>query len=100
MSEIERPVNPKYFVERFPQDATAASSVLGDTCTRCGGQLDFDEVDVGVGTIRGNPGCPECHWTPTPARLADECQRCGTPLEYSEGLERDYPDCPRCRGAK
>jgi len=42
--------------ELFPQDSTAASSVLGDTCPRCGGQL-----------------------------------------EHHEGLERDYPSCPRCQ---
>jgi rRNA maturation protein Nop10 len=40
----------------FPQDISAVSSVLGDTCPRC-----------------------------------------GTALEHSEGLERDYPDCPACR---
>jgi len=37
---------------------------MNDTCPRCGDVLDYDEVDVGVGTIRGNPGCPSCHWTP------------------------------------
>lgn len=35
-----------------------------DLCPRCGGQLEYDEVDVGIGTMRGNPGCPDCHWTP------------------------------------
>ncbi len=33
-------------------------------CPRCGSELDFDEVDIGVGVLRGNPGCPSCHWTP------------------------------------
>ena len=30
--------------------------------------------------------------------LSDKCPHCGGPLETSEGLERDYPDCPACRG--
>lgn len=41
----------------------------GPTCPECGCPLEFDEVDVGVGTIRGNPGCPNCHWVP---KLGDE----------------------------
>lgn len=35
-----------------------------DKCPRCGEALDFEEVDIGVGTLRGNPGCPACFWTP------------------------------------
>jgi hypothetical protein len=35
--------------------------------------LEYDEVDIGVGTMRGNPGCPDCHWTHAPPReLPDE----------------------------
>lgn len=37
-----------------------------DPCPQCGEQLDYDEVDIGVGVMRGNPGCPSCHWTPGP----------------------------------
>lgn len=37
-----------------------------DPCPRCGKQLTYDEVDIGVGTLRGNPGCESCHWTPEP----------------------------------
>jgi hypothetical protein len=37
---------------------------VADICPNCGAELEFDEVDIGVGTLRGNPGCPECHWTP------------------------------------
>lgn len=33
-------------------------------CPKCNEPLDYDEVDVGVGVIRGNWGCPECWWTP------------------------------------
>jgi hypothetical protein len=44
-----------------------------DTCPKCGGALEYDEVDIGVGTMRGNPGCPDCHWTHAPPReLPDE----------------------------
>lgn len=38
--------------------------MITDPCPECGEQLEFDEVDVGVGVIRGNPGCPNCGWTP------------------------------------
>lgn len=38
-----------------------------DLCPRCGEALEFDEVDIGVGVMRGNPGCPNCHWTPDAA---------------------------------
>jgi len=72
----------------FPQDATAVSSVLGDTCPRCGGQLDYDEVDIGVGTLRGNPGCPDCHWVPGHSETPVSCPRCGTP--------GDQDDCREC----
>ena len=35
-----------------------------EKCPRCGySPLDCDEADVGVGVIRGNYGCPNCHWT-------------------------------------
>lgn len=34
-----------------------------ETCPRCGGPLDRDEVDVGVGVIYGPAGCPACFWT-------------------------------------
>ncbi len=37
---------------------------ITDPCPECGEQLEFDEVDVGVGTLRGNPGCPNCGWSP------------------------------------
>lgn len=33
-----------------------------DRCPECGAELVWDEVDIGVGTERGNPGCPECLW--------------------------------------
>lgn len=58
------------------------------TCPECGAELEFDEVDVGVGTIRGNPGCPECHWTPTTMNDED-LVAAGTPLfDQMEGSEQ------------
>lgn len=51
-----------------------------DTCPKCGAPLEYDEVDIGVGTIRGNPGCPDCHWTP------DE-----NPREKGDGIEFSDP---------
>jgi len=50
------PPEPEPEPSDYPQDSTAAPSVFGDTCPRCGGQL-----------------------------------------EQHEGLERDYPSCPRCQ---
>ena len=57
-----------------------------------------------------DPGCkPEPHVceqhrheqflqdrTAVSSTLGDTCPRCGTTLEHSEGLERDYPHCPVC----
>lgn len=31
-------------------------------CPRCGAECERDEADVGIGTIGGAWGCPECHW--------------------------------------
>ena len=45
-------------------DVVEGPAASRDVCPRCGAELQFDEVDVGVGTLRGNPWCPECHWTP------------------------------------
>ena len=33
-----------------------------DRCPKCGTKLDFDEVDIGEGTLRGNYRCPGCGW--------------------------------------
>ena len=41
-----------------------------DKCPRCGEALDFEEVDIGVGTLRGAPGCPACYWTPALKKFA------------------------------
>jgi formate-dependent nitrite reductase cytochrome c552 subunit len=37
---------------------------MKDECPNCGFELTFDEVDIGVGVLKGNPGCENCHWTP------------------------------------
>lgn len=32
-------------------------------CPECGGELERDMVDVGVGELPSSPwGCPDCHW--------------------------------------
>lgn len=38
------------------------------TCPKCGEPLEYDEVDIGVGVLTGNYGCPNCHWTPEKIR--------------------------------
>jgi transcription elongation factor Elf1 len=35
-----------------------------DNCPSCGAQLTFDEVDIGVGVLKGNARCEECGWEP------------------------------------
>ena len=34
-----------------------------EPCPQCGGPLERDEADVGIGVIYGPAGCPACHWT-------------------------------------
>lgn len=34
-----------------------------EECPRCGGPLERDEVDIGVGVQTGPAGCPSCFWT-------------------------------------
>jgi len=36
----------------------------GTECPECGEELDYDEVDIGVGTFKGNYRCPNpaCGW--------------------------------------
>lgn len=61
-----------------------------DTCPVCGAPLEYDEVDVGIGTVRGRPGCPDCHWTPdrNPREKGDDDGReCADPRDVSAGLE-------------
>jgi hypothetical protein len=62
---------------------------MSDTCPICGGPLEYDEVDVGVGTIRGNPGCPDCHWTleDTRERHDDDGREYGHPDDARRGIE-------------
>jgi len=43
-----------------------------ELCPSCNMPLEFVEVDIGVGIIRGNYYCPECNWTPEPAEFVDE----------------------------
>lgn len=34
-------------------------------CLRCGEELDYEEVDIGVGILRGNYFCSKCGWSPS-----------------------------------
>jgi hypothetical protein len=69
--------------------AAVAAVSAADICPECGAELEYDEVDIGVGTQRGNPGCPECHWTPTSEsdrlllRQGCDCDCC----DHSEGSD-------------
>lgn len=62
-----------------------------EKCPRCGEPLEYDEVDIGVGTMRGNPGCPACFWTPDQEpeahlRVMLECPKCGAAQEDLDGF--------------
>ena len=52
-----------------------------DLCPHCGEALEYDEVDIGVGVQRGNPGCPSCLWTPSEQKRLDEAFRSLTEYE-------------------
>lgn len=47
-----------------------STSDPSDPCPECGEQLQFDEVDVGVGT---NPHCDNCYWYPGAVKVPCEC---------------------------
>jgi hypothetical protein len=32
-------------------------------CSQCGGELHWDEVNIGVGIMTGPKGCPACGWS-------------------------------------
>ena len=63
---------------------------MTDVCPKCGGELEYEEVDIGVGTLRGNPGCPDCHWTPDQnprEKHDDDGREYADPRDYRDGLE-------------
>lgn len=33
-------------------------------CPKCESELNFEEIDIGVGTLTGNYRCDNCGWTP------------------------------------
>ena len=36
---------------------------MDQTCPECSEELSFDEVDIGLGTLKGNWRCDFCGWT-------------------------------------
>lgn len=58
-------------------------------CPRCGGELECDMVDNGVGMEQCGPyGCPACHYVEPRLTLADDeppCPRCGSTAWKYEG---------------
>jgi len=40
-----------------------------EKCPKCGGELERDEADVGVGIVYGPAGCPACFWVEDPLRV-------------------------------
>jgi hypothetical protein len=84
------------------QDGVVRKPEDFDRCPRCGEPLEYDEVDVGVGVVRGNPGCPSCHWTPDAAAADDDtdviimvsCPQCGEGQQDLDGF--GVLHCERC----
>ena len=64
--------------------------MIADPCPECGAQLDFDEVDIGVGVQRGNPRCDECYWYPSAVKVPCECG-CGK-MNYNKHVEFNHPE--------
>lgn len=62
---------------------------IEDPCPECRSQLSFDEVDIGVGTLRGNPHCDVCYWSPDAVRVACECG-CGR-MSFNSAMEFNHP---------
>lgn len=74
----------------YPQDDTYLSALSGDTCPRCGGQLDPGEPEIGL-----SPGCFECHWTPPRTSLRREQARQDADLDLLDREpETDVDDWP------
>jgi len=77
-----------------PQHYASSSFSLRGFCPNCGTPLEYDEVDIGVGTLRGNPGCPECHWVP-PARVCGRCKHPWHPAdECCENCGWEFTEVP------
>ena len=64
--------------------------MISDPCPECGTQLEYDEVDVGVGTIRGNPRCDNCCWYPGAVKVACGCG-CGK-TSYNSLVEFNHDE--------
>lgn len=45
---------------------------MNEFCPECDAPLDWDEVDIGVGTQRGNYRCPDCGWEPDVPLVPEE----------------------------
>lgn len=62
-------------------------------CPQCKELLEFDEVDVGVGTIRGNYNCPNCFWNDQMV-TSDRCTM--GPLQLHTWSLSDGTQCEHC----
>lgn len=68
-----------------------------DKCPRCGGPLEYDEADIGVGVQRWNPGCPECYWTPQTPQAAAFVEIAGyDPPTPDDPIPPGHLLCGRC----
>lgn len=64
-------------------------------CPKCEEELDCDEVDIGVGTMRGNYRCPACGWGESDIELPDTVSlaRCIASTGYKSGCEQQLDRC-------
>jgi len=62
-------------------------------CPKCNEFLDFDEVDIGVGSQRGNYRCPNCFWSDDMV-IGDRCPM--GPLQLHTWSLSDGTQCEHC----
>ena len=68
---------------------------ISDLCPDCGGPLEWDEVDIGVGVQRGPSFCldPECQYNRARAKLVSDAaqaiEECGQDELEAYALKRE-----------
>jgi hypothetical protein len=63
---------------------------MNETCPECGEELDYDEVDIGVGVQRDNYFCSFCYWAPGAKKVPCECG-CGK-MSFNPAVEHNHPE--------
>lgn len=61
---------------------------MNDKCPECGARLECDEVDIGVGVLKGPPHCDDCLWYPGAVKVPCECG-CGK-MSFDKRVEFNH----------